>query len=135
MSDGWEEDYFCELFEDLLLPPPHHCPRCAAPGCVQIMPRHSGPDTRHLWRCKGGCKKQFTVRIGTPMEDSRLSFADWYIVFGMVEDGDVTARMLMDKFGIARKSALYMMDRVAAWDKRSVIKPGRYKRSILQVAP
>jgi len=47
------------------------CPRC---GCEEV----SFISTRKLWTC-GKCKtkKQFTIRVGTILEDSAISFDKW----------------------------------------------------------
>ncbi len=49
------------------------CPHC---GCIDVhkMNGNNGERNKHfLWRCHG-CKKQFTVRIGTVFEDSSIHF-------------------------------------------------------------
>jgi transposase-like protein len=39
--------------------------------------------TRKLWRCRE-CKRQFSVRVGTIFEDSRLSFSKWLPAFWLL---------------------------------------------------
>jgi transposase-like protein len=52
------------------------CPRC---GCVDP----SYISTRRIWKCKG-CKKQFSVKVGTIFEDSPLGLDKWLTAFWLV---------------------------------------------------
>ena len=52
------------------------CPRC---GCLKA----SFISTRRIWKCKG-CKKQFSVKVGTFFEDSPLSLGKWLTAFWLV---------------------------------------------------
>src|SRR5579863_9054821 len=45
------------------------CPRCGST-------EHSYISTRRFWFCKG-CKKQFTIKVGTIMEDSPITLDKW----------------------------------------------------------
>jgi hypothetical protein len=45
------------------------CPRCGSK-------EHSFISTRKIWFCKG-CKKQFTVKVGSIFEDSPLGMDKW----------------------------------------------------------
>src|SRR5579864_3682967 len=47
------------------------CPRCGSA-------EHSFLSTRRIWFCKG-CKKQFTMKVGTIFEDSPLGMDKWMI--------------------------------------------------------
>src|SRR5664279_2242066 len=47
------------------------CPLCD-------IPEPSFIASRKIWRCKG-CKKQFSVRVGTIFEDSPISLGKWYM--------------------------------------------------------
>ena len=44
---------------------------------------HSFISTRRLWFCKG-CKKQFTLKVGTIFEDSPLGLDKWMCAFWMI---------------------------------------------------
>jgi transposase-like protein len=87
------------------------CPRC---GCE----RHSFLRTRLMWFCKG-CKKQFSVKVGTIFEDSPLGMDKWMTAFWMVcncKNGVSSAEMART-LKITQKSAWFMLHRV-----REVIK-------------
>ena len=49
-----------------------HCPRCGDLDVYQMKDSKTGERQANFrWRCHG-CKEQFTVRIGTVFEDSRI---------------------------------------------------------------
>jgi transposase-like protein len=52
------------------------CPRCNGS-------KHSFIKTRRVWFCYD-CKKQFTLKIGTVMEDSPISLDKWMAAFWML---------------------------------------------------
>jgi len=89
------------------------CPRC---GCIEvrkIKDANGARNKRFLWRCHG-CKKQFTVRIGTVFEDSRiplriLCFAFWA---ACASKKGVSALQISRECGITYKSALFLMHRI-----------------------
>src|SRR4028119_2406101 len=58
-----------EFLTALRFPSGVACPRCGdtAVGFVK---------TRRIWNCKG-CKKQFSVKVGTIFEDSPLGLEKW----------------------------------------------------------
>src|SRR5690349_3205938 len=45
------------------------CPKCESREVYLL-------STRLLWKCRG-CKKQFSVKVGTIFEDSPLSLSKW----------------------------------------------------------
>ena len=84
------------------------CPRCDSSNVCQVKDSSgSGRNSRFLWRCHG-CKRQFTVRIGTEFEDSRVSAYVWVNSIFQCEN----AFQIHKKFGISYKSALYMANRI-----------------------
>src|SRR5437867_229302 len=60
------------------------CPRCGDVNVYQMRDRKTGERSkRYLWRCKG-CFEQFSVRIGTIFEDSRIPLKHWcYAVWAL----------------------------------------------------
>jgi transposase-like protein len=82
------------------------CPRC---GCE----KHSFLKTRLMWFCKG-CKKQFSVKVGTIFEDSPLGMDKWMTAFWMVcncKNGVSSAEMART-LHVTQKSAWFMLHRV-----------------------
>src|SRR5579862_4085425 len=82
------------------------CPRC---GSVE----HSFISTRRLWFCKG-CKKQFTVKVGTIFEDSALGMDKWMIAVWMISNcrNGISSYEVGRSLGITQKSAWFVMHRL-----------------------
>ncbi|MHC4171614.1 MAG: IS1595 family transposase [Planctomycetota bacterium] len=89
------------------------CPRC---GCIDVhkMKSNGGErNKRFLWRCQG-CKKQFTVRIGTVFEDSRIPLKIWCYAFwkACASKKGISALQISRECSITYKSALFLMHRI-----------------------
>lgn len=70
-------------------------------------------NTRYLWRCRD-CKEQYTVRIGTVYEESRIELRHWCYAFWRAATAKkgVAALELKRHCQISYKSALFMMNRI-----------------------
>src|SRR5947207_1173878 len=70
-------------------------------------------NKRFLWRCRD-CKKQYTVRIGTVYEESRLDLRHWCYAFwrAATSKKGVAALEIMRHCQISYKSALFLMNRI-----------------------
>src|SRR6266404_5664727 len=82
------------------------CPRCESK-------EHSFISTRKIWFCKG-CKKQFTVKVGSIFEDSPLGMDKWMIAVWMLTNckNGISSYEIARALGITQKSAWHMMHRV-----------------------
>jgi transposase-like protein len=82
------------------------CPRCNST-------EHSFISTRRIWFCKG-CKKQFTVKVGTIFEDSALGMDKWMIAVWLIVNAKngISSYEVARALGITQKSAWFMMHRV-----------------------
>lgn len=90
------------------------CPRCGDTDVYQMRDsRTGGRNARYLWRCRG-CKKQYTVRIGTVFEDSRIPLRHWCYAFwaACASKKGVSALQIKRQTGLTYKSALFMMHRI-----------------------
>jgi len=90
------------------------CPRCGDTEVYQMRDRETGERSkRFLWLCRG-CKQQFTVRIGTIFEDSRIPLKHWCFAFWAACSGKkgVSALQIRRQTQISYKSALFMMHRI-----------------------
>ena len=58
------------------------CPHCIK-ETGEIHNRISFLSTRRIWKCKE-CKKQFSVKVGSVMEDSPLKIEIWLAAFWLV---------------------------------------------------
>jgi len=70
-------------------------------------------NKRFLWRCHD-CKEQYTVRIGTVCEESRLPLRHWcYALWrSATSKKGVAALEIMRQCQITYKSALFLMNRI-----------------------
>jgi transposase-like protein len=82
------------------------CPRC---GGV----KHSFIKTRRIWFCYD-CKKQFTVKVKTIMEDSPISLDKWMVAFWMLSNckNGISSYELAKAIGIHQESAWFMLQRI-----------------------
>src|SRR3989475_11676721 len=90
------------------------CPRCGDTDVYQVTDRQTGErSTRFLWDCRG-CRRQFTVRIGTILEDSRVPLRHWCYAFwaACASKKGVSALQIKRQTGLSYKSALFLMHRI-----------------------
>ena len=91
------------------------CPRCGVVGeCYKMTDSKTGErNTRYLWRCRA-CKGQYTVRVGTIMEDSPIPLRHWCFAFygACKAKKGVSALEIQRATGLSYKSALFMMHRI-----------------------
>ena len=89
------------------------CARCGSDAVYQMQGRDGKRSARYLWRCKS-CDKQYTVRIGTVFEDSRIPLRHWCYGFwaACASKKGVSALQIKRMTGLSYKSALFMMHRI-----------------------
>lgn len=89
------------------------CPRCGDTDVVQMKAKNGTRNARFLWRCHG-CKRQFTVRVGTIMEDSPIPMRHWCLAFyrAAASKKGVSALQIQRETGLSYKSALFLMHRI-----------------------
>jgi transposase-like protein len=84
------------------------CPHCAS-GAPTFL------TSRQIWKCRAaGCRKQFSVRIGTIFEDSALGLHQWLACLWAIannKDG-IGSQRIAHALGITQKSAWFMRHRV-----------------------
>jgi transposase-like protein len=82
------------------------CPRCGHD-------KHSFIKTRRIWFCKG-CKKQFTVKVGTIFEDSPIGLDKWMVAMWMLVNckNGVSSHEMHRAIGVTQKSAWFMLQRL-----------------------
>jgi len=92
-------------------------PACVHCGSVEVykMTDASTGERNHrfLWRCRD-CQQQYTVRIGTVYEESRIELRHWCYAFwrAATSKKGVAALEIMRHCQISYKSALFMMNRI-----------------------
>ena len=82
------------------------CPRCKGS-------KHSFIKTRRIWFCYD-CKKQFTVKVGTVMEDSPISLDKWMAAFWMLVNckNGVSSLEIHRALKVTQKTAWFMLQRL-----------------------
>jgi transposase-like protein len=82
------------------------CPRCAAA-------EHYFIATRRIWLCKG-CKKQFTVKVGTIFEDSALGMDKWMTAVWMITNckNGISSYEIARALGVTQKTGWFMLHRI-----------------------
>ena len=85
------------------------CPHCGSTN-VQTGAKHHMP-----YRCREkGCRKRFSVRIGTVMQDSKLSYQVWALAIYIIDTGikGVSSMKLHRDLDIAQKTAWHLAHRI-----------------------
>lgn len=91
------------------------CPKCGVYGeSYRMKDAKTGErNARYLWRCRA-CKQQFTVKVGTIMEDSPIPVRFWCLAFyrAAASKKGVSAKQIERETGLSYKSALFLMHRI-----------------------
>lgn len=90
------------------------CVKCGSVAVYQMKDAKTGErNRRFLWRCRD-CKEQYTVRIGTVYEESRLPLKHWCYAFwrACTSKKGVSALEIKRHCQISYKSALFLMNRI-----------------------
>ena len=89
------------------------CPRCESDDVYQMATNSGQRNKDYRWRCRG-CKRMFTVRTGTVMEETRLPMRAWCFAFwkACASKKGVSAMQISRETEVSYKSALYLMHRI-----------------------
>ncbi len=93
------------------------CPRCDSK-------EHSFISTRRIWKCRG-CRRQFSVKIGTIMEDSPLGLDKWICGMWLIANAKngVSSYEIHRALGITQKTAWFLLHRI-----RLAMKTGTFRK-------
>src|SRR5437762_721655 len=83
------------------------CPRCGSDKVSFI-------STRKLWTCKQcATKKQFTIKVGTVLEDSPIGFDKWLLAFWQAANckNGVSSYELGKAITVTQRTAWFMLQR------------------------
>ncbi len=109
-----DEKTAVEFFEKRLWKGTPKCAHCQSPNVYQMKDAKTGErNKRFLWRCHD-CKGQFTVRIGTVLEESRLPLRHWAYAFWRASTSKkgVSAKEIQRQCQISYEAALFLMHRI-----------------------
>jgi transposase-like protein len=82
------------------------CPRCGADSPMFL-------KTRRIWKCSK-CRKQFSIKAGTVMEDSPIGLDKWLPAIWMVANNrnGISSWELHRTLGVTQKTAWFMLHRI-----------------------
>jgi transposase-like protein len=71
--------------------------------------------TRRIWKCRG-CRKQFSVKVGTIFEDSPLPLGKWLTATWLISNckNGVSSYEIARDLKVTQKSAWFMLQRIRA---------------------
>ncbi len=99
--------------ESLRWPTGPICPFCKSEGAKKLMGKSTRPG---VYKCKTkGCRKQFTVTVGTIFEDSHIPVRKWVLAFHLIcgAKKGISACQLQRHLGLGSyKSAWHMAHRI-----------------------
>jgi transposase-like protein len=91
------------------------CPHCESREVSKLTARAGSkkPVRPGVYKCRT-CRKQFTVRIGTIFEDSKLPFTKWLVTMHLMTSSKkgVSSLQISRELGITVKSAWFMTHRI-----------------------
>ena len=91
------------------------CPRCGTDKPYKLVPKADStkPVRPGVYKCRG-CRKQFTVTVGTIMERSHIPLWTWLLAFHLMSSSKkgFSAHQMHREFELDYKSAWFMCHRV-----------------------
>lgn len=91
------------------------CPHCKGKEAYQLTAK---PNSRHpvrpgVYKCKS-CREQFTVRVGTIFEDSKIPLSKWLMAIHLMTSSKkgVSSHQIARELGITQKSAWFLNHRI-----------------------
>jgi transposase-like protein len=91
------------------------CPRCNCTEVYTLTPKEgsASPVRPGVYKCKG-CRQQFTVRIGTIFEESKIPLSKWLMAIHLMTSSKkgVSSHQIARELGITVKSAWFVTHRI-----------------------
>src|ERR1041385_8499594 len=84
------------------------CPRCGSQDVFFL-------STRKIWKCKTKHEKQqFSVKVGTVLEDSPIALDKWLCAFWLIANAKngISSYELHRSLGVTQKTAWFMLHRI-----------------------
>ena len=119
-----------ERVEKVLWPQGPVCHHCGCMGRISAIPPNPEKRVRYgLKRC-GDCKQQFTVRMGTIFEESKLPLHIWLQAMHLMcsSKKGVSAHQLHRTLEITYKSAWFLAHRIREAMRSGELEPVRLRR-------
>jgi len=109
------EDEARAFLEGLRWPDGPVCPHCGATEPYKITPKPGSKTRKGLYKCRAkGCRKQFTVTVGTIFEDSHIPLRKWLMAIHLMcaSKKGMSAHQLHRMMGVTYKTAWFMCHRI-----------------------
>jgi transposase-like protein len=113
-----DEDKAREFLEAKRWPDGTVCPHCGVIGesyrlTASEDKKHKTHVRKGVWKC-GSCREQFSVTVGTVMEDSHIPLNKWLLAFHLLAASKkgMSAHQLHRMLGVTYKSAWFMAHRI-----------------------
>jgi transposase-like protein len=112
-----DEDKAREFLEKLRWPDGPVCTHCGEVGTAyRLEPKKSKKDThvrKGVWKCSG-CRKQFTVTVGTIFADSHIPLSKWLLAYHLLcaSKKGMSAHQLHRMLKVTYRSAWFMAHRI-----------------------
>src|SRR5688572_4816080 len=90
---------------------PHGVVKCPTCGSEKV----SFLKSRRLWECaEKHAKRQFSVKVGTVMEDSAIKLDKWLVAMWLIANAKngISSYELARSIGVTQKSAWFMLHRI-----------------------
>src|SRR5581483_11045318 len=114
-----DEDKAREFLEAKRWPDGVVCPQCGVIGEAYKLTaktedkNHKTHVRKGVWKC-GGCREQFSVTVGTVMEDSHIPLNKWLLAFHLLcaSKKGMSAHQLHRMLKVTYRSAWFMAHRI-----------------------
>lgn len=111
------------------------CPHCGGANPYKLTPSMGSRMRKGLWKCRA-CRRQFTVTVGTILENSHLPLSKWLLATHLLCRSEMSAHQLHQMLGVTYKSAWSLSHRLGHAMKHGT--PRRFHdavRDLLQMRP
>jgi transposase-like protein len=110
-----DEEKAREFFEAKRWPNGPVCPHCQSTAITKLTARPGSkkPVRAGVYNCNS-CREQFTVRIGTIMEESKLPISKWLMAFHLMTSSKkgVSSHQIARELGCTQKTAWFLCHRI-----------------------
>ncbi|HUA38245.1 MAG TPA: IS1595 family transposase [Candidatus Sulfopaludibacter sp.] len=111
-----DEDKARGLLESLLWPDGPVCPHCQnhkEKAIYKLNPKAGSKTRKGVYKC-GACRKQFTVTVGTILEDSHIKISKWLMAFFILcsSKKSISALQLSRMLKLGYQAAWFMAHRI-----------------------
>lgn len=110
-----DEDKARRFLESKRWPDGPVCPHCGGAHIYTLTPRPQSkrPVRPGVYKCRS-CRRQFSVRIGTILEESRLPLRKWLMAIHLMTSSKkgISSHQIARELGITQKSAWFLCHRI-----------------------